>query len=72
MAKVYVPTQGIAARYKTSTRNVPRMVSDGRIPPPTLYNGRHPLWDEEVLDENDRRAAMQSPPKLAARNSKSA
>ena len=34
------------------------MAEDGRIPPPTIYKGTLPLWDEAELDASDRAAAL--------------
>ena len=59
MAKTYLRKNAVAVRYSTTPRNVERMVEDGRLPPPDFYNGRFPLWGEDKLDENDRRAAME-------------
>lgn len=61
MAKTYARKQAVATRYSTTPRNVDRMVDDGRIPGPTFWNGRFPLWDVDVLDETDRRAAVERP-----------
>jgi hypothetical protein len=58
MAKSYSRKAQVAARYVTTTRNVERMVADGRIPRATFYNGRCPLWDNDELDANDRAAAL--------------
>jgi hypothetical protein len=64
--KTYLRKQHLAARYKTTERNVDRMARDGRIRRPDLYNGRIPLWDEQDLDEDDRQAKVNR--KLAPRN----
>jgi hypothetical protein len=56
----YLRKRGVAERYSCHERSVERMVKDGRIPPPKyLPNSRIPLWDEEGLDENDRRATVE-------------
>jgi hypothetical protein len=68
MSKKYSRKAQVAARYQVDVRTVPRMVEDGRIPPPDFYNGRFPLWDDEKLDENDRRAAARSQSKRVERN----
>lgn len=62
MAKQYLRKKQLAARYQTTDRTIERMVDDGRIPSPDLYNGRFPLWDEAKLDENDRVAAARPRP----------
>ena len=59
MPKTYLRKKSVAARYGVDPRTVPRMVEDGRIPAPDLYNGRFPLWDEAALDANDREAARE-------------
>jgi hypothetical protein len=61
MLKTYLRKAQVAARYSTTVRNVDRMSSDGRIPAPTLKNGRTPLWDAAALDAADRAATMRSP-----------
>jgi hypothetical protein len=32
----------------------------GTLPPPTLYQGRSPLWDETILDAHDRAAGLRA------------
>jgi hypothetical protein len=66
MPKRYLRTNGVAARYKVHPRSVPRMADDGRIPKPAFYNGRFPMWDEDELDENDRKAAREAPARREA------
>jgi predicted DNA-binding transcriptional regulator AlpA len=61
MLKTYLRKQQVAERYSTSVRNIDRMSSDGRIPAPTLKNGRTPLWDTAAIDAADRAATMRSP-----------
>jgi len=58
-SKRYLRKKRVARRYGVHERTVPRMVEDGRLRPPDLYNGRFPLWDEDGLDEDDR-AAMRA------------
>jgi hypothetical protein len=67
MSKTYLRKKGVAARYGVDPRTVPRMVKDKRIPPPDLYNGRFPLWDEATLDASDREAAREAPARRKAR-----
>ena len=51
----------VAERYCVDERTVDRMVKDGRLPPPFyLPGGRIPFWDDDVLDANDRAAALRS------------
>jgi hypothetical protein len=49
----------VAQRYDIDERSVDRWKLDGRLPPPT-YFGRTPLWDEDELDESDRKFAALS------------
>jgi len=53
---VYLRRRSVADRYDTTPRNVNRMVLDGRLPPPDMYNGVNPLWSKEALDRADREA----------------
>jgi hypothetical protein len=62
----YLRKSAVATRYGVTPRNVERMAKDGRIPPPTIYMGRLPLWDQQTLDENDRAAAARPRPTQAA------
>jgi len=52
-SKRYLRKAKVAERYDVDPRTVPRMVEDGRLRPPDLYNGRIPLWDEDKLDADD-------------------
>jgi hypothetical protein len=57
--KRYLRKKAIAARYgNIHERSIARMVGDGRLPPPDLYNGRFPLWSEDMLDRHDRKATQ--------------
>jgi hypothetical protein len=60
MSKKYLRVKSVAERYCVHERTVPRMVDDGRLRKPDLYNGRFPLWDEEKLNEDDERRGQQS------------
>jgi predicted DNA-binding transcriptional regulator AlpA len=62
MPKVYLRPTQVAARYSTTRRSVYRMVEDGRIPGPDIYNGRVPLWDTDALDAADRNATVKRTP----------
>ena len=53
----YLRKRAVADRYGTTTRNIELKVRDGTLPPPE-YFGRFPIWDEELLDEHDRRRAL--------------
>jgi predicted DNA-binding transcriptional regulator AlpA len=55
----YLRKVGVADRYGMSIRQIERMVRGGALPKPIYLPGsRIPLWAEDALDENDRRAAM--------------
>jgi hypothetical protein len=55
--KRYLRKKQVARRYgDVHERTIPRMVADGRLPPPDLFNGRFPLWSEDLLDAHDRKA----------------
>ena len=60
--KVYYRKLQLAARYSTSVRSIDRMVSDGRLPPPDLYMGPHPMWADETIEANERAVTMREPP----------
>jgi hypothetical protein len=64
--KKYLRKSAVAARYSCDLRTIDRMAEDGWIPPPDVYNGRIPLWGEDRLDENDRRAVLLPRPTQAA------
>jgi hypothetical protein len=38
------------------------MQEDGRLPSPDLYMGKHALWSEQTLEENERRATLRRRP----------
>jgi hypothetical protein len=60
--KRYLRKRQVAERYgNVNERTIPRMIADGRLPPPDLYNGRFPLWGEDTLDAHDRKAACEAP-----------
>jgi hypothetical protein len=57
--KRYLRKKAVAKRYgNVHERSIARMIEDGRLPPPDLYNGRFPLWDEATLDAHDREATL--------------
>lgn len=53
--KKYLRKFDVADRYGVDPRTVDRWVADGVLPKP-MYLGRTPLWHEDDLDANDRRA----------------
>jgi hypothetical protein len=56
-ARRWLRKRGVADRYSVDIRTVDRMADDGRIPPPEYLPGsRLPMWAEDKLDANDRRA----------------
>jgi hypothetical protein len=72
-SKKYLRKKAVAKRYgDVNERSIPRMVADGRLPPPTIFNGRFPLWDEAELDAHDRRAASEAPARREAETEKAA
>jgi predicted DNA-binding transcriptional regulator AlpA len=54
--KRFLRKKQVGERYHIHERSVDRWSEDGRLPPPS-YRGRIPIWDEDELDESDRRAA---------------
>jgi hypothetical protein len=72
MPKRYLRQNSVAARYDVNPRSIPRMVKDKRLPPPSLYNGRFPLWDEDALDAHDREAPREAPARREAATEKAA
>jgi len=60
--KRYLRKREVAERYgDVHERSIDRMRQDGRIPQPVYLPGsRIPLWDEDALDENDRRAVVRN------------
>jgi hypothetical protein len=70
--KRYQRRHDLAERYRCTDRNIDLMIRDGRLPQPTLYRGRVPLWDETILDEHDRAATRRTfKPKPVTTDSKS-
>jgi hypothetical protein len=64
MSKTYLRKKQVALRYgNVNERTIPRMVADGRLPPPDLYSSRFPLWLESSLDAHDRKRAHAAKPK---------
>jgi hypothetical protein len=56
--KQYLNKRDVANRYRTTPRNVERKVKQRILPPPVyLLGSKVPLWDLDVLDENDRAKA---------------
>jgi predicted DNA-binding transcriptional regulator AlpA len=50
----YLRRRDLLARYGyLSDRSIDNAISDGRLPPPTLYMSRFPLWREDILDAHD-------------------
>jgi hypothetical protein len=53
-SKRYLRKKAVRDRYGyESERSVDRAVRDGRLPGPTLYQARFPLWAEDTLDAHD-------------------
>jgi hypothetical protein len=57
MAKKWLRKEAVCARYgDVVDRSIERAVKDGRLPAPEFPLGNKiPFWDEEKLDEHDRR-----------------
>jgi hypothetical protein len=54
----YLRKKQLRVRYGyESDRSIERAVEDGRLPAPTMYVGRFPLWAEDTLDAYDAKAA---------------
>lgn len=66
--KRYLRKKALRARYgDICDRTLERMVTDGRLPPPEFpFGNRIPAWDEEILDQNDRAAALRPRPNKTA------
>jgi predicted DNA-binding transcriptional regulator AlpA len=43
----------VAQRYGFHERSIDRWVAQAKLPQPTLFLGRWPLWDEAELDAHD-------------------
>jgi hypothetical protein len=75
MAK-WLRTEGVCARYGNIVpRSVERAVQDGRLPAPEYPLGnRIPFWNEETLDEHDRKIVTKrvNPKPLAHQNAETA
>jgi hypothetical protein len=54
----YLTKNDVRARYgwKTTISVDRAWQKYGTLPPPTTYQGRHPLWAEHALDEHDARS----------------
>jgi hypothetical protein len=58
--KRYLRKKQLRERYgRDNDRYVERAVKDGRLPKPTMFQGKTPLWDEAILDAHDRRCAVE-------------
>ena len=60
--KIFLKRAQVAQRYSTTLRNTYLMQEDGRLPSPDLYMGKHALWSEQTLEENERRATLRRRP----------
>jgi hypothetical protein len=72
--KRYLDNRGVRARYGwRSSLSVARAWKVyGTLRPPSLYRGRHPLWDEQVLDEDDAAQGAKVAQTAAAASAKAA
>jgi hypothetical protein len=56
MKTTFLKKKDLAARYGGVTiKTVERMVADGRLPKPDIYNAVSPLWSEASLEKHERR-----------------
>jgi hypothetical protein len=62
LRKRYLRKREFAARYGITIRTLERMVGDGRLPAPDLRLGRLPMWSDEIVTANERRAAAECRP----------
>jgi hypothetical protein len=54
---MYLRKRQVAARYGVHPRTVDRGVATGVIRRPDMYLNKLPLWDDEKLAADERRAA---------------
>jgi hypothetical protein len=59
---VFFRKRQLAQRYGVTIRTLERMVGDGRLPAPDLRLGRLPMWSDEIITANERRAAAERHP----------
>ena len=48
----------VAARYGVTERTVDYWAEHGRLHPPFYRGTRFPLWDQDILDKQDRAAVL--------------
>jgi hypothetical protein len=77
MAKKWLRTEAVCARYgNVVPRSIERAVQDGRLPAPEYpLSNKVPFWDEEKLDEHDRKIVTERvnpKPPLARRSAETA
>ena len=70
--KRWLRKKAVALRYDCHERTIDAMAADGRLPEPYYHGKRIPRWDEDELDEADRRATRDIPvtPGTVARDEK--
>jgi hypothetical protein len=69
MPKNYLRKDKVAVRYDTTKRTVDRRVKEKKLPPPKYLPGvPYPMWDEDELDANDRKATLEPPQLLQHRH----
>ena len=70
--KRWLRKKAVALRYDCHERTIDAMAADGRLPEPYYHGTRIPRWDEDELDEADRRATRDIPvtPGTVARDEK--
>jgi hypothetical protein len=63
----YLRKAQFAARYGITIRTLERMIDNGRLPKPDFFLGRLPVWSDEAIIANEKRAAAERRPKLTAK-----
>jgi len=58
----YLRKRQLAARYGVHVRTIDRMVDDGRLPRPDIFMGKLPMWSDETIAANERRATTERQP----------
>jgi hypothetical protein len=57
----YLRKLDLCARYNCKPITIDRNVKAGRLPPPTTWLAKAPLWDEAMLDAHDAKMANNPP-----------
>jgi hypothetical protein len=57
--KRYLRKLDLCARYHCEPITIDRNVEAGKLPPPSTWLARSPLWDMAVLDAHDEQVRIQ-------------